>query len=301
MKPRYCSTSSGVATPRPFRRPRGCAREAVRGRGRPDPARPGLARGKSAQAELLDQLLSPIATRLGVGLPESDALADRAAAVGGITMSAAARAPARSGPLFGVELALGGHLLRLPRGIGGKRVVSRRRSAGNPREWSNARHAGAEDLPPLELFRPLQTLELEKPSSRRDPPPRCARAGRAPGGVCLRHRRTWLALAVFDAGSRPGRLVPALSELPTEHAARSKAKPDLEALTSLPPFEGHPHGALLELAGSTEDRDRAASPGRWERTAHSKGSRSKARPRSAVHAAAGNAPAPERRGRRRDG
>ena len=52
--------------------------------------------------------------------------------------------------------------------------------------------------------------------------------------------------------------MPALSgELPTEHAARSKAKPDLEALTSLPPFEGHPHGALLGLgSGSTEDCDR---------------------------------------------
>ena len=68
-----------------------------------------------------------------------------------------------------------------------------------------------------------------------------------------------LDLAVFDASSEgPGRLVPALSgELPAERAARSKAKPDLEALTSLPPFEGHPHGALLGLgSGSTEDRDR---------------------------------------------
>ena len=68
-----------------------------------------------------------------------------------------------------------------------------------------------------------------------------------------------LDLAVFDASSdSPGRLEQALSgELPVEERARSEAKPDLEALTTLPPFEGHPYGALLGLgSGSAPGRDR---------------------------------------------
>lgn len=121
------------------------------------------------------------------------------------------------------------------------------------------RVAKAEDLPPLQLRR-LRGLDLEAPSS---PGGSCHVA--AASGVVRRAEYVYviaddeLDLAVFDASSDdPGRLVPALSgELPTEHSARSKAKPDLEALTSLPPFEGHPHGALLGLgSGSTEDRDR---------------------------------------------
>jgi len=119
--------------------------------------------------------------------------------------------------------------------------------------------AKAEDLPPLQLRR-LRSLDLEASSS---PGGSCHVA--AASGVVRRAEYVYviaddeLDLAVFDSSSDdPGRLVPALSgELPTEHSARSKAKPDLEALTSLPPFEGHPHGALLGLgSGSTEDRDR---------------------------------------------
>ena len=46
-------------------------------------------------------------------------------------------------------------------------------------------------------------------------------------------------------------------ELPDDHGERSGQKPDLEALTVLPPFEGHPYGALLGLgSGSAPDRDR---------------------------------------------
>ena len=121
------------------------------------------------------------------------------------------------------------------------------------------RVAKAEDLPPLQLRR-LRSLDLEEPSS---PGGACHVA--AASGVVRRAEYVYviaddeLDLAVFDASSDdPGQLVPALSgELPTEHSARSKAKPDLEALTSLPPFEGHPHGALLGLgSGSTPDRDR---------------------------------------------
>jgi uncharacterized protein DUF6929 len=68
-----------------------------------------------------------------------------------------------------------------------------------------------------------------------------------------------LCLAVFDASSdKPGRLERVLSgTLPADGRSRSEAKPDLEALTTLPPFEGHPHGALLGLgSGSTPERDR---------------------------------------------
>jgi hypothetical protein len=68
-----------------------------------------------------------------------------------------------------------------------------------------------------------------------------------------------LVLAVFEVSSdAPGRTERVLSgELPSESAARKEAKPDLEALTVLPPFEEHPHGALLGLgSGSTPTRDR---------------------------------------------
>jgi len=48
-------------------------------------------------------------------------------------------------------------------------------------------------------------------------------------------------------------------ELPMEPKARKVAKPDLEALVQLPPFEAFPHGALLALgSGSRPQRQRAA-------------------------------------------
>jgi hypothetical protein len=68
-----------------------------------------------------------------------------------------------------------------------------------------------------------------------------------------------LVLAVFEVSSdAPGRTERVLSgELPADSAARKEAKPDLEALTVLPPFEDHPYGALLGLgSGSTPTRDR---------------------------------------------
>jgi len=46
--------------------------------------------------------------------------------------------------------------------------------------------------------------------------------------------------------------------LPADDDARKKLKPDLEALTLLPPWDGVPYGALLGLgSGSKEGRDRA--------------------------------------------
>jgi hypothetical protein len=68
-----------------------------------------------------------------------------------------------------------------------------------------------------------------------------------------------LFLAVFRVSEpQPGRLRRALAgDLPLDSNARKQAKPDLEVLTSLPPFEQHPHGALLGLgSGSTPNRDR---------------------------------------------
>lgn len=66
-----------------------------------------------------------------------------------------------------------------------------------------------------------------------------------------------LHLGVFDARAQgEGRLVRILpGELPADPALRKAAKPDLEALVRLPPFEACPHGALLALAsGSRPNR-----------------------------------------------
>jgi hypothetical protein len=121
------------------------------------------------------------------------------------------------------------------------------------------RVASAEDLPPLEL-RELRRLDLEAASG----PGRPAHVAAA-SGVVQRGDFVYvigddeLFLAVFEiAGGGPGRLERVFhGELPAGGGERKAAKPDLEALTVLPPFEGHPQGALLGLgSGSTEARDR---------------------------------------------
>jgi hypothetical protein len=66
-------------------------------------------------------------------------------------------------------------------------------------------------------------------------------------------------LGVFGVdGSAPGELVRMLDgELPLEHEARKRAKPDFEALVRLPPFGPHRFGALLALgSGSKAQRHR---------------------------------------------
>ena len=122
------------------------------------------------------------------------------------------------------------------------------------------RVAHAEDLPPLEL-RELRVLDLDEPSA-----PGGAAHVAAASGVVRRAEYVYvigddeLHLAVFDAtsgdpGTAAARAVGRAAGRPGARA--QEAKPDLEALTALPPFEGHPHGALLGLgSGSTPERDR---------------------------------------------
>jgi hypothetical protein len=121
------------------------------------------------------------------------------------------------------------------------------------------RVARAEDLPPLEL-RHVRTLELLDPPG----PGACAHIAAA-SGVARRGEYVYvvgddlLFLGVFDASSnRPGRLRRVLpGDPPRDPDERKEAKPDLEVLTVLPPFESHPYGALLGLgSGSTAKRDR---------------------------------------------
>jgi hypothetical protein len=119
--------------------------------------------------------------------------------------------------------------------------------------------ARPEELPPLHLHQ-LRELDLEEPSR----PGRPAHLSAA-SGVVRRGDFVYVIgddevhLGVFRLSSnRPGRLQRVLAgDLPADHAKRSGLKPDLEALTVLPPFEGHPYGALLGLgSGSAPERDR---------------------------------------------
>jgi hypothetical protein len=118
-----------------------------------------------------------------------------------------------------------------------------------------------EELPPLEL-RKLRTLDLSEPPTEGLP----AHVSSA-SGVVRRGDFVYvvgddlLSLAVYrttDPG--PGELRRVLSgdDLPADEDARKAAKPDMEALTVLPPFEGDPFGSLFGLgSGSGEGRDRA--------------------------------------------
>ena len=67
-----------------------------------------------------------------------------------------------------------------------------------------------------------------------------------------------VSLGVFPRRGGRGRLARALpGALPRDPAERKEDKPDLEALTQLPPHPEAPHGALLALgSGSTPQRRR---------------------------------------------
>lgn len=121
------------------------------------------------------------------------------------------------------------------------------------------RSAQVENVPPLEL-RELRRLELTEASR----PGRPSHVASASG--CVRRGDFLyvvgddeLCLAEFEISSgKPGCLRRVLSgELSVEQDQRSQEKPDLEALTSLPPFDGAPHGALLGIgSGSGSARER---------------------------------------------
>ncbi len=121
------------------------------------------------------------------------------------------------------------------------------------------RTSDLEELPPLEL-RELRGLDLrEAPGEGQHPHVSSASGLVRRGDFVYVIGDDMLSLAVFrmsDPG--PGELRRVLpGELPADDAARSGAKPDLEALTVLPPFEDDPYGAILGLgSGSGERRDR---------------------------------------------
>ena len=114
-----------------------------------------------------------------------------------------------------------------------------------------------EDLPPLEL-RSLRELDLAQPPHEGQ----AAHIASA-SGVIRRGDFVYvigddlLSIGVFKLTSQePGKLAAAL---PDEHSddENKGTKPDLEALTALPPFTGHPYGALFGLgSGSEAGRDR---------------------------------------------
>jgi hypothetical protein len=121
------------------------------------------------------------------------------------------------------------------------------------------RDGSLEDLPPLEL-RELRRLDLREP-------PREGRAAHvsSASGLARRGDHVYvvgddlLSLAVFRlSGGAPGELRRVLGgELPVDEEERKAEKPDLEALTVLPPFAGSPYGALFGLgSGSGDGRDR---------------------------------------------
>jgi hypothetical protein len=121
------------------------------------------------------------------------------------------------------------------------------------------RAATLESLPPLELNR-LRDLDLREPPDHGMP----AHVASA-SGVVRRGDFVYvigddlLQVAVFSvAGARPGTLRQAFpGDLPDDQKQRKQEKPDLEALTALPPVEGEPGGGLLGLgSGSSPDRDR---------------------------------------------
>jgi hypothetical protein len=117
------------------------------------------------------------------------------------------------------------------------------------------RSSTLEDLPPLEL-RELRVLDLDEPPAE-DRPAHVSSAS----GVARRGDFVYvigddlLFLAVFRLSDpRPGSLRRVLAEA---EGPGDGPKPDLEVLTVLPPFAGHPFGALLGLgSGSAPRRDR---------------------------------------------
>ena len=121
------------------------------------------------------------------------------------------------------------------------------------------RETTLEGVPPLKL-RPLRELDLAEP-----PQPGREQHVSSASGIVRRGDHAYvigddlLQVAAFrlsDPG--PGTLHRVFEgELPVDDSERKADKPDLEALTVLPPFERNPFGALLGLgSGSGPGRDR---------------------------------------------
>jgi hypothetical protein len=119
------------------------------------------------------------------------------------------------------------------------------------------RSAAPEDLPGLEL-KVMRELTLDRGPAPDGPAGVCAASGIVRrGGFAYVIGDDLLELAVFDlAGTEPGKLRPALRPPPAGEGGDGD-KPDLEALTAVPPFAGCPFGGLIGLgSGSKETRDR---------------------------------------------
>lgn len=108
----------------------------------------------------------------------------------------------------------------------------------------------------------IRELDLADSGDRRLPRHLSAASGLVCAGACIYVvADDELHLGVFNtANSAPGGLLRLFDgELPPEKAERKKQKPDLEAITPLPPFADFRHGALLALgSGSKRNRRRAA-------------------------------------------
>lgn len=116
-----------------------------------------------------------------------------------------------------------------------------------------------EGLPPLAL-QTLRDLDLaEAPDETRRPHVASASGVVRRGDFVYVIGDELLSLGIFRVSSQePGGLTKVLGgELPADDDERKGEKPDLEALTAVPPFEGHPYGALFGLgSGSGPGRDR---------------------------------------------
>lgn len=108
----------------------------------------------------------------------------------------------------------------------------------------------------------LRTLDLDTPAAPGRPPYLAAASG------LVRYQSSLYVVAddehhlgVFRSGETvPGTLLRLFEgDLPGEHKARKKAKPDFESLTLLPPFADYPYGALLAGgSGSKPNRRKGA-------------------------------------------
>ena len=122
-------------------------------------------------------------------------------------------------------------------------------------------HGEPEDLPPLEL-RTLRELDLAEPTSEGRPPHMAGASGVVRrGDFAYVVADDELNLGVFQiSGTEPGDSRAVFEgSLPDDESERKSAKPDLEALTALPPFGETPYGGLLGLGSGSDDegnRDR---------------------------------------------